>query len=482
MAKVDPKIKRDLLTGEIIEGETFEHLHPCKTRRDFLAAGLIKMTASVTLPSIATMLANQGYARAQEIVCPKGQNTTLPPFITVNLAGGAGLSANFVPHDQGGQPLSTYTRMGLGTTSTLPITYGFSNSAPFAGNGISQFFVGVTNETSVTTLQQAAFVAAPVKTRDDSSENKLNLEGMVAAAGRAGTILPHLGNNRNLDAFVPAPNPLNVIRFSSIEGALAIGGRLGSRLDKTQQASLFKAIEDLTMSQARGLASKSGGAELQKLVACSSQGNADLVGSNDPGVNPSSDTAFMNVWGMQNNMDMNSSAFTQAAIVYNVLKGNAAAGTINLGGYDYHNGTRSRGDEKDLEAGTVVGRILESFAVMGVKGFVVVTTDGGVTGPMSNSAGSPWTSDRGSAGMAYMIGYTPDGQPQASGFSMGHFLGGRSQQAVDQSFVTSGTAEMAAAGIFANYLSFSGQIQLLDAVLPRTFSTEDLDNILKLYS
>ncbi|MEO0334954.1 MAG: hypothetical protein AAF202_01075, partial [Pseudomonadota bacterium] len=371
--KQDPRIKRDLLTGEIIKGPTFEDLHPCRTRRDFLAAGLIQMTATVTLPSIATMLANQGHARAQEIVCPKGQNTTLPPFITVNLAGGAGLSSNFVPHDQGGQPLSTYSRLGLGSTSTLPIQYSFSNSAPFAGQGISQFIVGVTNETQVTTLQQAAFVAAPVRTRDDSDENKLNLEGMVAAAGRAGTILPHLGNNRNQDALIPSPNPLNVNSFGSIEGALAIGGRLGSRLNKNQQARLFKTIEDLTMSQARGIASKTGGAELQKLVACSSKDNSDLVGSDDPGVNPSANANFLGVWG---NPDMNSREFTQASIVYNVIRGNAAAGTINLGGYDYHNGTRSRGDEKDLEAGTVVGRILESFATMGVKGFVVVTTDG----------------------------------------------------------------------------------------------------------
>jgi hypothetical protein len=278
MAKTDTKIKRDLLTGEIIKGPTFENLHPCRTRRDFLAAGLIQMTASVTLPSLASLLANHGHARAQEIVCPKGQNSTLPPFITVNLAGGAGLASNFVPHDQGGQPLSTYNRLGLGTTGTLPITYAFANQAPFAGNGISQFYVGVSNEADITTLQQAAFVAAPVRTRDDSSENKLNLEGMVAAAGRAGTILPHLGNNRNQDALIPAPNPLNVSNFSSIQGALAIGGRLGQRLNKAQQANLFKAIEDLTMSQARGLASKSGGAELQKLVACSSKDNSSLVG------------------------------------------------------------------------------------------------------------------------------------------------------------------------------------------------------------
>lgn len=314
-----PKVKRDLLTGEVITKETFEQLHdkPLRTRREFLAAGLIQMTASVTLPSLAAILAKSGHARAQEIICTKGSNAALPPFITVNLAGGAGLSANFVPHDQGGQPLSTYSRLGLGATSSLPIEYGFSNSAPFAGNGISGFYAGLSGVAGLNTMRNSAFVAAPVRTRDDSDENKLNLEGMVAKAGRAGSILPHLGANRNQFAMVPPPNPLNVSRFSSIEGALAIGGRLGASLDKTQQARLFKAIEDLTVTQSRGLASKSGGSELMNLVQCATKDNAALVGTDDPGVNPSADNAFLQVWGNPNENDR---MFTQAAIVYNVLK------------------------------------------------------------------------------------------------------------------------------------------------------------------
>lgn len=479
--KKNEQIKRDLLTGEEITKETFENLHdkPLVTRRDFLAAGLIQMTATLTLPSLATFLARSGVARAQEIVCPKGGNTALVPFITVNLSGGAGLSSNFVPHDQGLQPLESYNKMGLGSTSTLPITRAFANQAPFAGNGISQFFVGMTTAALPATISNAAFVAAAVRTRDDSDENKLNLEGMVAKAGRAGSILPHLGRNRNQFAYVPPPNPLSVTRFNSIQEALAIGGRLGERLTQAQQAKLFKAIETLTDQQTRGIASKSGGMELSSLVNCAAKDNSRLLNTPDPGVDPSTNTAFMTVWG---NPAMNSMDFTNAAIVYNVIRGNAAAGTINLGGYDYHNGTRTTGDTRDNEAGTLVGRILQSFAAMGTKGFVVVTTDGSVTGPMSNSPTSPWTSDRGTAGMAYMIAYDPAKPVSASGFQMGHYLGKESQQAVDASFITAGTPEMAAAGIFANYLSFSGQISLLDATLPRAFSASELDLVLKIFA
>ncbi len=473
----DPNTKKDLDTGEIIQEETFENLHrtPLRTRRDFLSAGLIQMTATMTLPSVAAMLARSGIARAQEIVCPKGGNSSLVPFITVNLAGGAGLSANFVPHDEGGQPLQSYSKLGLGTAP--PILATFANNAPFAANGISQFIVGVTDNADITTVLNTAFIAAPVRTRDDSAENKLNLEGMVAKAGRAGSILPHLGNNRNSFAFVPPPNPLNVQRFNSIQEALAIGGRLGEKLNQNQQAKLFKAIEAMTADQTRSIASKTGGAEMSQLLNCATKDNSSLVGTADPGVDPATNPAFLNVWG---NPQMNSAEYARAAIVYNVIRGNAAAGTINMGGYDYHNGTRTTGDGRDNQAGTLVGRILQSFAVLGTKGFVAVTTDGAVTGPNSGSAGGPWTSDRGSAGMAYMLAYNPVAPPSTMGFQMGHYLGGRNQQAVDQSFVTSGTAEMAAAGIFANYLNFSGQLGLLNAVLPRVFTTEDLDKILKI--
>lgn len=485
MGMKDPKLKRDLDTGEIITQETFEDIHEDHrpvTRRDFLAAGLIQMTASVTLPSVVALLAKSGNVQAQETLCAKGANSTLAPFITVNLAGGAGLASNFVPHDQGQQPLSSYTKLGLGLTSTLPIEYGFSNNAPFAGNGISQFYTGLQATANALTLVNASFVAAPVRTRDDSSDNKLNLEGMVAKAGRAGSILPHLGQNQNAFAFVPPPNPLNISRFSNIEEALNIGGRLGEILSPQQQASIFKTIESLTSVQTRGIASKTGGAELSKILNCATKDNTDLVGNPDPGVNPIADPAFLSLWGNNNNIPQaNSQEFTQAALVYNVIKGNAAAGTINLGGYDYHNGTRATGDGRDNQAGQLVGRILQSFAQQGTKGFVVVTTDGSVTGPTTNTPDGPWTSDRGSAGMAYMIAYDPAKPPTASGFQMGHFLSGGTQQAVDQSFLTSGTPEMAAAGIFANYLSFNGQARLIEAVIPRIFSTSDLDTILKIF-
>jgi hypothetical protein len=152
-------------------------------------------------------------------------------------------------------------------------------------------------------------------------------------------------------------------------------------------------------------------------------------------------------------------------------------GTINLdiGGYDYHDGTRTSGDTRDTAAGVVIGRILESFAVMGKKGFLVVCSDGSVASSESEIAGAEWTSDRGTGGSMYMLAYDPSMAPSAKATQLGHFTDG---QVADDTFITGGSAEKAAAAIFANYMNFNKKVNQVETIIPRTFSTAELDKIL----
>ena len=126
----------------------------------------------------------------------------------------------------------------------------------------------------------------------------------------------------------------------------------------------------------------------------------------------------------------------------------------------------------------MIGRILESAKILGKKAFLVVTTDGSVVSAVSQSSNSAWMSDRGTAGAAYMMAFDPAVKPTATGFQLGHYNTG---QGADESFVTGSSPELAAAGIFANYLSYSGQISKLEGVLPRVFSQEQLNQIIKIY-
>lgn len=457
--------------------ETFEKLHnkPISkmTRRDLLGAGLIQFTASMTLPTILGMMAKSEYAQAQEILCPKGGNASLVPIVNLNLAGGAGLAANFVPHDQGLQPLSSYTKLGLGTSPNFQ--YAFANNAPFnsSGNG-SQILAGIMTELQGTTIaNNTVFAGVPVRSRDDSSENKFNMDGLIQRAGRDGFILPNLGVNRNNFALAAPPTPLNVRSFNDVAGALSVSGTLGT-LNSSQQSKLFKLITDLSSKQARDLASLSGGQELNKLVQCATRSNSELVGGDNSNLDPAQNQAIADIWGIDMGTNRGSRDYIFASLVYNVLQNNSASANLNMGGYDYHNGTRTTGDERDNNAGVMIGKILRTFAAMNKKAFLTVTTDGGVTGP-SNEADGVWTSDRGSAGCLYMIAYDPAKAPEAKSFQLGHFNQG---QGADESFITSGTVEKAIAGMFANYLSFSGQTGLIEKALPRVFSNEDLDKVL----
>ena len=71
-----------------------------------------------------------------------------------------------------------------------------------------------------------------------------------------------------------------------------------------------------------------------------------------------------------------------------VVEGKAGAGTLEFGGYDYHNSTRSTGEQRDFElAGEVIGAALEFAARRGQDLMIYVFSDGSVfsNGQVDNS-------------------------------------------------------------------------------------------------
>lgn len=459
--------------------ETFEHLHgPGVTRRDFLASGLIPFSASMFMPSYLKIFANAGEAQAQEIVCNATSALDLCPFISIKMSGGAAMSANFLPHDQGRQLLPSYSKMGMGKGGSFGVAYDFSNRAPFYE--LSQILAGIKTAATSATLGKASFVGMPVRSQDDSASNKFDITGLVAKSGLNGKILPNLGKANtvtgvnNLPAYISPPSPLIISNYDDIVGALGVSGAL-SGLSKDQKSGLFRAVASLTSSQSAKIQNVTGGATLTRLLQCANMDNQKLISnSNGLDTDPLTNAAFAAVWGLTNQTSKNSQDYVFASMVYNALNGNAGTVNLELGGFDYHNNTRTSGDAKDLEAGLVIGKVLESMNVMNKKGFIMVSSDGSVSSPDSESAGGPWASDRGVAGSAYMIGFDPLGAHAVKSFQVGHFT---TAQAADDAFITGGGAEIAGAGIFANYLAFNGKINLIGNYLPRVFEAPDLDKI-----
>lgn len=459
--------------------ETFEHLHgKPTTRREFLATGLIPFAASAVMPSWLQIFAKAGHAQAAELVCGGGATSNLCSFIGLKLSGGMAMSSNFVPFDQGRQMLASYSKMGLGSGANLRISYEFANNAPFYEG--SQFLTGLRQAALPETLKRASFVGVCVRAQDDSSMNKFDITGLVAKAGLSGKILPNLGRSNtdtganNTYAYLRPSAPLVVGRYDDVANSLGVSGSLAT-LNANQRSKLFDVVRNLSSEQAKNIQGMTGGEVLGRLVQCANIDNTKLIQSGgNLNTNPLDSAPFAQVWGINNNSNRGGQDFVFATMVYNALNGNAGTVNLDIGGYDYHNGTRTSGDAKDLEAGVAVGRILQSLAVLGKKGFIVVTTDGGVSSPESDTAGGPWMSDRGIAGTAYMIGYDPVGVHQTKSFQLGHFTSG---QVADDDFLTGGSAELAAGAMFANYLSFNGMLGQVESILPRVFSTADLDKV-----
>ncbi len=458
---------------------TFEHLHAKPiTRRDLLASGLLPFSASFAMAPLMAFFAKAGVAEAQE-GCQSLVSLDLCPIVTLNLSGGAALAANFVPHDQGRQLLPSYSKMGLGTGSAVSLDREFANQAPFSAT--SGVLRGLRTSAAATTLAASTFVGVCVRSQDDSAMNKFDVSGLALKAGMKGKFLPNLGVSntdtgiRQAFALVRPSAPLVVKRYEDILGALGISGSLAA-LNSDQKIRLFASVKKLSESQSAKIMDLSGGALLARLMGCAQGDNSALIAdSGSLDTDPLKNPAFATAWNITNNTSKSSQDFVFASLVYNLLKGNSGPVSLEMGGYDYHDGTRTSGDTKDQAAGVVMGKILQSFAILGVKGYLVVTSDGSVSSAESDVGGAPWMSDRGTAGSAYMMSYDPAGAHMTKSFQLGQYTSG---QGADDQFITGGVPEMAAAGIFANYLSFNKRTNLIETLMPRTFTTADLDKVL----
>ena len=462
---------------------SYEEMHGKPvTRREMLASGAIPFAATMFMPTWLQIMARSGVAEAQDLVCKVAGVSGLCPFIGIKLSGGMAMAANFLPHDRGKQLLPSYSKMGMGTGAGMNVDFEFANRAPFYGN--SQLLEGIRQQALPTTLANANFVGVNVRSQDDSTMNKADITGLVSKAGISGKILPNLGR-ANTDtgisstyAFLRPAAPLIVSRYEDIPGALGVSGSLAS-LSNNQKTQLFNAFSSMSSTQARNIANVTNGALLGQLVQCANRDNSTAIGNASSGnTDPLGNTQFAQIWGINVNTPKSSQAFVFASMIFNALNGNAGTVNLEIGGFDYHNGTRTAGDAKDLEAGIVIGRILQSMALLRTKGFIVVTSDGSVTSPESDLAGGPWTSDRGVAGASYMIGYDPAGPHTVKSFQLGHFT---SAQAADDLFITGGSMEKAAGAMFANYLAFNGMLGSFENLLPRIFTTNELE-LVTIYS
>jgi hypothetical protein len=153
-----------------------------------------------------------------------------------------------------------------------------------------------------------------------------------------------------------------------------------------------------------------------------------------------------------------------ATIMKLVINGYAGAGTIAMGGYDYHDGTRASGEMRNFKAGQMIGAVLEYAQRVGKPVMVYVFSDGSLTStgmPDNSVAGRGklgWQGDNESVSSTFFLAYSPKGRPQlrngVAGQQIGYF--GADGSVVGTSSPVANNVTSLVQAVVLNYMGLAG--------------------------
>jgi len=431
-----------------------DHKRPI-TRRDFLAQGLRAGIGMVAAPSIFGLFANPRAAHAalssdlQALKTSCGiavQGAGKIPFICFDLAGGANIAgSNVLVGKQGGQMdfLSTagYSKLGLpgnmvpSIANPLTGTNDFINSSlGLAFHSDSAFVRGILERVSPGTAGKINGAVLPARSDNDTGNNPHNPMYGINKAGANGELLTLIGS-QNSDSggnsmapagmINPKVRPTKIDRPSDVTG-LVDTGKLVGLLSQQDAVAVMESIERISAMKLGNVDTKiSTDAVVKDLVKCGYVKSADLVDryGNPATLNPSIDTNIVGTGGIftQAEFDGDGEFRKTASVMKLVANGFAGAGTISMGGFDYHTGDRSTGELRDLRAGRCIGACLEYAARVGVPLMIYVFSDGSLAsnGMVDNSVDGRgkgvWTGDNSDTAASFFLVYDPAGRPTLLG-------------------------------------------------------------------
>ena len=422
------------------------------TRRQFVAQGFISGAATVIAPSLFGLFANPRAAQAalspdlealKQSCGIAAQGAGKIPFICIDLAGGANMvGSNVLVGAQGGQrdflSVAGYGRLGLpgdmvpNAPNPGSPTNDFINSAlGLAFHSDSAFVRGILERVSVTTAASTNGAVIPARSENDTGNNPHNPMYGIYRAGADGELLTLIGsrssesggNSMAPAALVdPSVRPTKVDRTSDVTG-LVDTGKLVGLLDQDDAVLVMESIQRLSDRKlARVDTGITRDAVIKDLVRCNYVKAADLTDRyGDPSaLNPELDPDIVGPAGIFTQQEFqNDSEFRKtAAVMKLVINGYAGAGTITMGGYDYHGQGRATGELRDLRAGRCMGACLEYAARRGVPLMLYVFSDGSLSadGVVDNSVDGRgkfmWSSDNQQTAASFFLVHNPAGRAQ----------------------------------------------------------------------
>jgi hypothetical protein len=436
--------KRPLGLNEPLRHES--HKRPV-TRRDFIAQGFLTGAASVIAPSILGALMNPRMANAlsPDLELLKGPaecniraGAGKIPFICFDLAGGANIAgSNVLVGQQGGQLdfLSTagYSKLGLpGNMTPASSTTNFIDAQfGLAFHTDSAFLRGMLTKVSPTTAARVNGAVIAARSENDTGNNPHNPMYGIAKAGARGELLTLIGSrssdsggNSAAPAMMmdPTIRPTKVDRTSDTTG-LVDTGELSTLLPQADTVAVMESIERISDAKLGVVDTKVAArdAEIKRLVQCGYVKTADLTErfSSPAALNPELDPDIKGPTGIFTDTEFTSDGEFEktAAVMKLVVSGFAGAGTITMGGFDYHTGDRMTGEGRDFRAGQCMGACLEFAARRNMPLMLYVFSDGSLSsnGTIDNSTGGRgkgvWTGDNQATAASFFLVFDPNARP-----------------------------------------------------------------------
>ncbi len=299
-----------------------------------------------------------------------------------------------------------------------------------AFHGDSAFLRGMKMRAQASTAAKSNGTMIAARSENDTGNNPHNPMYGIARTGAKGELLTLIGsvssdsggNSMAPYAMIdPQIRPTKVDRASDVTG-LVDTGELGTLFpDVNDAVSVMESMAVLTYRKHSAVDTKMAtDASLKQFNKCGYIKSAYLAErfANVP-LDPSKDTTIVGPGAIftQAEYDGDSEFRKTAAVMKMVIDGNAGAGTIQMGGFDYHTGDRMTGEARDLRAGQCMGACLEYAARTGKPLMLYVFSDGSLSsnGMIDNSVGGRgkgvWTGDNQSTASAFFMVFNPTGQP-----------------------------------------------------------------------
>ncbi|HVN44728.1 MAG TPA: hypothetical protein VMT66_05700 [Steroidobacteraceae bacterium] len=511
-------------------GEPLLHENHAKprTRREFIAAGLLSGPAVVMAPAwlAALLKANRANAGGLDndiaaLLAQSQCNVPLAgaglPFICFDLAGGANLvgSEVIVGQQSGSGVLNTQTNFLttagyglLGVPGNMVPSSSANTDASLgllwhADGAIKRGIMSVVSPTTAAGVNGAVICAM---SQNDTQTNPHNPMYGIAMAGRTGQLLTLIGTDSSvsggnsmapMELINPALQPTVIARPSDATALVPLppGGQLDPLTVATLESQTRISAGTAPQSGAGDTAAFTGAlsmpgaqpgaqlytdptadAQLKNQVRCAYVRAANTVNTfgNPASLDATKDPLIQPLLTSTGLTFQDSDFAKTATVMKMVLHGFAGAGTITMGGYDYHDGTRATGESRNFKAGQMIGMVLQYASAVGQPVMIYVFSDGSLNANsmVDNSAAGRgklgWQGDNSSVASTFFLAYSPKGRPALRGAAgaqqIGYFT--PDGNVVSTSSPAANSVDSLVYTLLLNYMGLAGTDSQFGATFP----------------